>query len=105
MTDEQLLENINHIISTQLESIKTTQAEHTKILGEHSNILSEHSKILGEHSKTLGENSRDIKSLKGKVSKIDKTLNIAIKFFDEGIVANRKRIERIEDHLALKHNH
>lgn len=115
MTDKQLLESINQIVASQLEPVKITQrkhtvllqehsrilGEHSKILGEHSRILGEHSKILREHGRILGENSRDIKSLKGKVTRIDKTLNIVIRTFDERIMTNTRDIDFIKGHLGL----
>lgn len=44
---------------------------------------------------------KDIKSLKKSVSKIIKTLDVAIKFFDEDHVKLVRRVDRIENHLKL----
>jgi methyl-accepting chemotaxis protein len=45
-------------IKTDVQDIKETQSEHTRILNEHSQTLNEHSRILNEHSQTLNEHSR-----------------------------------------------
>lgn len=101
MTDKQLLESINQIVASQLEPIKSTQQQHSRILGENTKILGEHGRILGEHSRILGENSKNIKSLKGSVKKIDKTLDIVIRTFDERIVTNTRDIDHIKTSLGM----
>lgn len=43
----------------------------------------------------------DLKYLKKKVNRIDKTVEIIVKNYDEGDVKLARRIKRIEQHLAL----
>jgi RNase H-fold protein (predicted Holliday junction resolvase) len=54
---------------------------------------------------TQQEHSSDLKSLKGKVNRIDKTLNITIRTFDERIVSNTREIDLIKGHLGLPPKH
>ena len=49
---------------------------------------------LAVHSKTL-------KYLKKKVNRMDKTLDIVARTYDQRIIVNAKDIERINDHLGL----
>ena len=82
MTDEQLLEIISQIVPRNLNLLMIHRFNIPKLL----------TRVLGRHSKGLT-------SLKCTV--LDKTLNVAIKFFDEGIVMYHKKIEHIEDRLSL----
>ena len=88
------LQAIGELLDEKLEPVKVEQQAQGKILQEHSEILQEHSEILNGHGKTL-------KSLKSKVSKIDKTLDIVAKTYDERIVESQRAIKRINDHLGL----
>lgn len=44
---------------------------------------------------------KDIKYLKKKVNRIDKTLDLVVKKYDEEDVRVQKRVKRIETHLGL----
>ena len=44
---------------------------------------------------------KDLKYLKKKVNRIDKTVSIVVRKYDEGDVRLEKRVRRIEDHLDL----
>ncbi len=45
--------------------------------------------------------NKKLKPINKKLNKIDKTLSTTIRFFDDKVVRNSKRIDRIEDHLEL----
>lgn len=44
---------------------------------------------------------KDLKSLKRKVNKIDKTLDVVVKNYDEGDVRLERRVRKIEQHLSI----
>lgn len=58
-----------------------------KTLDEHSNLLKEHGKVLGGHSNIL-------KSLK-------KDQDIILNMLDKEQMKQRKRLERVEEHLDI----
>ena len=78
-----------NIIQSDVQSIKVTQDEHSRILGEHSRILGEHSRILGEHSRILGEHSRILNRLDAKTDSIAET-----------VMTNDKRLTAVEKDVA-----
>lgn len=44
---------------------------------------------------------KDIKDIKKRVKKTEKTVDVVIDLFDKDIVTVRKRVDKIEDHLNL----
>lgn len=49
----------------------------------------------------VGDLQKDMKYLRKKVNRIDKTVSLTVKNYDEGDVKLERRIRRIEQHLAL----
>ena len=43
----------------------------------------------------------DLKDVKKRVGKIEKTVDVMIDQFDKEIIGTQKRVEKIEDHLRL----
>ena len=91
MTDEELLKNIANIVNksigSHIEPIKTEQ----QIQGNEIKSIKTEQQIQG---KTL-------KYMKTKINKIAKTVDIIGRTYDEDIVENTRRIDRIENHLDL----
>ena len=44
---------------------------------------------------------KDMKVVKKDLSKVKSDLKVTIEFFDKDLVRNKKRIERVENHLGL----
>jgi Na+/phosphate symporter len=55
----------------------------------------------GKLDKKLEPIKKDLTYLKKKINRIDRTLNLTVKNYDEGDVRLEKRVRRIEHHLAL----
>lgn len=51
--------------------------------------------------KDLGSLKTDIKDVKKRVRKTEKTVDIMIDLFDKEIVGTQKRVTRIEEHLRI----
>jgi len=83
-------------IQSDVQDIKATQNEHSRILNEHSQTLNEHSRILNEHSQTLNEHSRILNEHSRILSRLDaKTDSIA-----ETVMVNDKRLIAVEKDVA-----
>ncbi len=66
-------------IQSDVQGIKKTQDEHTRILNEHSQILDNHSQILDNHSRILNRLDAKTDSIAETVMTNDKRLTAAEK--------------------------
>lgn len=104
MTDKQLLEKL---VKGQ-EDIKAEQQIQSKMLNAQSQMLNEQGKTIQsiqttQHTQgeTLEKHGKALKQLTVLANKNYKSIEIMSGNFDEGIVNNEKRIDRIENHLNL----
>ncbi len=44
---------------------------------------------------------KDVKYLKKKVNRIDRTVSLTVKNYDEGDIKLERRVKKIEDHIGL----
>ncbi|MBI3985202.1 MAG: hypothetical protein HY344_04710 [Candidatus Levybacteria bacterium] len=56
---------------------------------------------IGQLSDKVKDIEIDVKDVKKRVRKTEKTVDTVIDFFDKDIVAVKKRVDRIEHHLSI----
>lgn len=109
MTDDQLISKLRKVIREQVKleaeksrsDMRMNRIETDGSLRNLNNTLKDLA-ISGKRlEKGQEEQGKELKAIKKVVKRIDKTLSITIKMFDERIVDNTKRIDRIEDELSL----
>lgn len=77
------------------------QEELKKELQEQGKVLNAHSKILNEHGNILNEHGKSLKSINKLLNKTASTVDIIGLRYDERLVENELRIDRIDNHLGL----
>ncbi len=90
-------------IQSDVQDIKVTQNEHSRILNEHSGTLNEHSRTLNEHSRTLNEHSQILNEhsrILNEHSRILNRLDSKTDSIAETIMTNDKRLTAVEKDVA-----
>jgi Mg2+ and Co2+ transporter CorA len=87
-TLKELGEMIAHVVKhmatkEDIAEVKSTLADHTKILNDHTKTLAEHTKILNDHTRDLAIIKNDV------TNNLDKRLQLEV------------RVTTIEKHLGL----
>jgi hypothetical protein len=81
-------------LQTDMTSVKAVQQEQGGVLANQGAVLTEQGKVLAEHGTYL-------KDITSKLTRVEKDIQLVLKYHDENVLHLRSRIERIEEHTGL----
>lgn len=94
-------QQLRKIIREELEPVKKTQQEHSRILKGHSKLLASHSKDLGNIKKDLSDVKEDVDTIKAELHQVHQLADVTLDVVKGRYEKNKREIDEIKDHLGL----
>jgi hypothetical protein len=106
-TDEKILQALTEqeklltALHADMTTVKGVQQEQGNVLGEHGNVLAGLSGDMTTVKATLHEHGQELGAVSSKLTRIEKDIQLVLKYHDENVLHLRSRIERLEEHAGV----
>src|SRR4051794_35370944 len=106
-TDEQILQALTEqgkllaALQTDMATVKGVQQEQGGVLAEQGKVLAKQGTVLTEQGKVLAEHGTYLKEITSKLTRVQKDIQLVVKYHDENVLHLRSRIQGLEEHTGL----
>ena len=98
-------EEVDVIIESKLKPVKEDLSQIGNVIDEKLEPIKKDLTILKKDVTDLKSDvtilKKDVKYLKKKINRVDRTVSLTVKNYDEGDIKLERRVRKIEDHIGL----